>query len=70
MLAGAIGTDGGLLAVANSVPEDCLAALAGDVEAQIRIAAADRTASADFPAGHKRATAARFGTSPVTRVGS
>jgi 4-hydroxy-tetrahydrodipicolinate synthase len=70
MLAGAVGTDGGLLAVANSMPEDCVAALAGDVEAQIRIAAADRTASADFPAGHKRATAARFGTSPMTRVGS
>src|SRR3954471_19001263 len=48
MLAGAVGTDGGLLAVANSVPEDCVAALAGDVEAQIRIAAADRMASADF----------------------
>jgi 4-hydroxy-tetrahydrodipicolinate synthase len=35
----------------------------------VRVAALDRGASVDFPAGYKRATAERFGTSAVTRVG-
>ena len=55
--------------MANVVPEECVAAFAGDGAAQVRLAAADRTASADFPAGYKRATAERFGVSPATRVG-
>ena len=57
------------MAVANVAPEDAVAAFAGDAEAQVRLAAVDRTASADFPAGYKRAAAQRFGTSAVTRVG-
>jgi len=69
-LSGAVGGAGALLAVANVAPEDCVAAFAGDGAAQVRLAALDRTASADFPAGYKRATAQRFGTSVVTRVGS
>jgi 4-hydroxy-tetrahydrodipicolinate synthase len=69
-LAGAIGATGGLVAAANAAPEDCIAALAGDVAAQVRVAAADRAASVDFPLGVKRATAERFGTSPVARIGS
>jgi 4-hydroxy-tetrahydrodipicolinate synthase len=68
-LCGAIGAAGGLVAAANMAPEDCLAALAGDGAAQVRVAAADRAGAVDFPAGYKRATAERFGTSPVTRVG-
>jgi 4-hydroxy-tetrahydrodipicolinate synthase len=36
----------------------------------VRIAAVDRTESADFPAGCKGALAERFGTSVVTRVGA
>jgi 4-hydroxy-tetrahydrodipicolinate synthase len=35
----------------------------------VRLAAFDRTASRDFPAGYKRAAAERFGTSAATRVG-
>lgn len=68
-LCGAVGGTGALVAVANSAPEDAVAAFAGDATAQVRLAALDRTASADFPAGYKRATAARFGTSTATRVG-
>jgi 4-hydroxy-tetrahydrodipicolinate synthase len=68
-LCGAVGAAGGLVAAANIAPEDCIAALAGDGAAQVRVAALDRRASVDFPAGYKRATAERFGTSAVTRVG-
>ena len=50
-------------------PEECVAAFAGDGAAQVRVAALDRGASADFPAGYKRATAERFGTSACTRIG-
>ncbi len=68
-LAGGIGAAGGLVAAANIAPEDCAAAFAGDGAAQVRVAALDRAASADFPAGYKRATAERFGDSAATRVG-
>ncbi|SOD98176.1 dihydrodipicolinate synthase family protein [Blastococcus haudaquaticus] len=68
-LCGAVGGAGALVAVANFAPEDAVATFAGDAEAQLRSAAADRTAFADFPAGYKRAAAQRFGTSAVTRVG-
>jgi 4-hydroxy-tetrahydrodipicolinate synthase len=68
-LSGAVGAAGGLVAAANMAPEECAAAFAGDGAAQVRVAALDRAASVDFPAGYKRATAERFGVSPVTRVG-
>ncbi len=68
-LCGAIGAAGALVAAANAVPEHCVAAAGGDAQAQLRVAAVDRHASADFPAGYKRAAAERFGTSVVTRVG-
>ncbi|MGR7023124.1 dihydrodipicolinate synthase family protein [Geodermatophilus sp. URMC 62] len=69
-LSGAIGAAGALVAAANVAPELCVAAAGGDADAQVRLAAVDRGASADFPAGYKRAAAARFGTSTVTRVGT
>jgi 4-hydroxy-tetrahydrodipicolinate synthase len=69
-LAGSIGAAGGLVAAANFAPEECVAALAGDGAAQVRVAALDRAASVGFPAGYKWATADRFGTSAFTRVGS
>jgi len=69
-LSATIGAAGGLVAAANTAPEDCLAAFAGDGAAQVRVAAVDRASAADFPAGYKRVTAERFGTSVVTRVGS
>jgi 4-hydroxy-tetrahydrodipicolinate synthase len=68
-LCGAVGGAGALVAVANVAPEDAVAAFGGDADAQLRLAALERTASADFPAGYKRAAAQRFGTSVVTRVG-
>jgi len=68
-LSGAVGAAGALVAVANVAPEECVAAFAGDGAAQVRLAAVDRTASLDFPAGYKRGAAQRFGTSAVTRVG-
>ena len=68
-LCGGIGAAGGLVAAANIAPEECAAAFAGDGAAQVRVAALDRAASVDFPAGYKRATAERFGVSPATRVG-
>ena len=69
-LCGAIGAAGALVAAANAAPEQCVAASGGDGQAQVRVAAVDRAASADFPAGYKRAAADRFGTSVVTRVGA
>src|ERR671913_348447 len=56
---------------AFAVGADAVLALSppGVAEAQVRLAAVDRTASAGFPAGYKRAAAQRFGTSLVTRVG-
>jgi 4-hydroxy-tetrahydrodipicolinate synthase len=68
-LCGAVGGAGALVAVANVAPEDAVAAFAGDAEAQVRLAAVDRTASAGFPGGYKRAAAQRFGTSVVIRLG-
>ncbi|MGY1697294.1 dihydrodipicolinate synthase family protein [Geodermatophilus sp. SYSU D00814] len=68
-LCGAIGAAGALVAAANAAPEECVAASGGDAGAQVRLAALDRRASADFPAGYKRAAAERFGTSVVTRLG-
>jgi 4-hydroxy-tetrahydrodipicolinate synthase len=68
-LCGAVGGAGALVAVANIAPEDAVATFAGDADAQVRLAAVDRAASADFPAGYKRAVAERFGTSVATRLG-
>jgi 4-hydroxy-tetrahydrodipicolinate synthase len=68
-LCGGIGAAGGLVAAANLAPEECAAAFAGDGAAQVRVAALDRAAAVDFPAGYKRATAERFGTATGTRVG-
>jgi 4-hydroxy-tetrahydrodipicolinate synthase len=68
-LCGAVGAAGGLVAAANIAPEECAAAFAGDGAAQVRVAALDRAAAVDFPAGYKRATAERFGVSAFTRVG-
>jgi 4-hydroxy-tetrahydrodipicolinate synthase len=69
-MCGAVGAAGALLALANSAPEPCIAAFAGDGRAQVELAAAHRVASTDFPGGIKRMTAERFGVSAVARVGS
>ena len=68
-LAGPLGCAGAILTLANAEPERCVAAFAGDMRTQRELADAHRRASANFPAGVKRMTAERFGTSAVTRMG-
>ena len=68
-LAGPLGCTGAILALANVEPEGCIAAFAGDVKAQRRLAGAHHAAHLRFPAGLKELMAARFGTSPVARLG-
>jgi dihydrodipicolinate synthase/N-acetylneuraminate lyase len=68
-LAGPVGCTGAILSLANSDPEGCAAAFAGDAAAQRSLVAARRTEGKDFPAGVKRLTAERFGTSTVMRLG-
>lgn len=68
-MCGAVGAPGALLALANAVPEQCIAALGGDGDAQVRLGAASGQVSAEFPGGIKRRTAERFGVSAVSRIG-
>jgi len=67
--AGPLGCAGAILSLANIEPEGCIAAFSGDPAAQRRLAAAHRAGRADFPRGLKEMMAARFGTSPVSRMG-
>ena len=66
LLAGAVGCPGAILALANLEPEMCVAALAGDADAQVELMASHR-ATAGVPA-LKEHLAARYGTSRVCRV--
>jgi 4-hydroxy-tetrahydrodipicolinate synthase len=68
-LAGPLGCAGAILALANLEPEGCVAAFEGDAKAQRALAGAHRVARTAFPRGLKELMAARFGTSPVTRLG-
>ncbi|MGH8976255.1 MAG: dihydrodipicolinate synthase family protein [Acidimicrobiia bacterium] len=68
-LAGPLGCAGAILALANIDPEGCAAAFDGDAKAQRALAGAHRASHVDFPRGLKEMMAARFGTSPVTRLG-
>ena len=68
-LAGPAGCAGAILSLANVAPEHCIAAFAGDVDAQRLLGAVRRAEGDDFPAGTKRLTAERFGVSSVMRVG-
>jgi len=68
-LAGPAGCAGAILSLANVAPELCVAAFAGDVDAQRQLAAVRRAEGDEFPAGTKRLTAERFGVSPVMRLG-
>jgi 4-hydroxy-tetrahydrodipicolinate synthase len=69
-MGGAVGAAGALLAVANAVPELCVAAFAGEGAAQRELLAHHLAAKASYPDGVKRLTSERFGTSGVARVGS
>lgn len=68
-LAGPLGCAGAILALANLEPEGCIAAFEGDAKAQRALAGAHRASRTAFPRGLKEMMAARFGTSPVTRLG-
>jgi 4-hydroxy-tetrahydrodipicolinate synthase len=68
-LAGPVGCTGAILALANIAPEDCIAAFAGDPDAQRRLLPAHRQAQGAFPRGLKEQIARRFGLSPVSRLG-
>ncbi len=67
--AGALGCAGAILALANAKPELCLAAFAGDVGAQMELLPDHRFVAGRFPKGIKELVAARFGSSPTTRLG-
>ncbi|GAA2484799.1 dihydrodipicolinate synthase family protein [Winogradskya humida] len=66
--AGWLGATGAIVAAANLVPEECLAAWDRDAAAQRAVLTAERTAKAQ-PGGYKTAVAARFGTSATRRIG-
>jgi len=67
--AGRLGCAGAILALANADPQGCIAAFAGDFEAQLKLAADHRRSVANFPRGIKHLTAERFGTPITTRLG-
>ncbi|HZD67497.1 MAG TPA: dihydrodipicolinate synthase family protein, partial [Actinomycetes bacterium] len=67
--AGPLGCSGAILALANVEPEKCIAAFAGDADAQLALAKAHLAARWDFPRGLKALVADRFGTSRVARLG-
>jgi 4-hydroxy-tetrahydrodipicolinate synthase len=63
-----IGATGAIVAAANLVPEKCLAAWAGDADAQREVTRTERIYRGQ-PGGLKGALAATFGTSPFKRLG-
>ena len=67
--AGALRCDGAILALANVLPERCIAALAGDGDAQRALREPHRAASERFPHGLKGLIADRFATSTTVRLG-
>lgn len=67
-MAGALGATGAILALANAAPEGCVAAFAGDIDAQRRLAAAHLQMNTGFPGALKQMVTERFGTSTVSRL--
>jgi 4-hydroxy-tetrahydrodipicolinate synthase len=67
-LAGPLGATGAILSLANTDPEGCIAALAGDMEAQRALLPGHRESRIDFPAGLKRRLARMAGTPPAVRA--
>jgi 4-hydroxy-tetrahydrodipicolinate synthase len=68
-IAGPLGAPGAILALANTDPEPCIAAFAGDLEAQKALLPAHREAGIDFPAGLKRRLGRASGVSTAVRRG-
>ncbi|MGD0438993.1 MAG: dihydrodipicolinate synthase family protein [Acidimicrobiales bacterium] len=69
LLAGAMECAGAILAIANLEPELSIRAFAGDPKAQRQLVTATDAVSDRWPHGLKQAVAARFGTSPTSRMG-
>ena len=69
-MAGSVGVDGALLAVANAAPELCVAAFGGDGDAQRELLGYHLKHKSSYPDGIKRLTAERFGTSVASRAGA
>ena len=67
--AGPLGCAGAILSLANVEPDGCIAAFTGDATAQRRLTSAHQASRVDFPRGLKEMMSARFGTSPVCRMG-
>jgi len=63
-----LGATGAIVAAANLVPEECLAAWDRDAAAQHVVLRTERESRA-LPGGLKEALAARYGTSPTRRLG-
>ncbi|GAA3953850.1 dihydrodipicolinate synthase family protein [Actinoplanes auranticolor] len=63
-----LGAAGGIVAAANLVPQQCLAAWERDAAAQHVVLRTEREAKA-LPGGLKEAMARQYGTSPVRRLG-
>jgi 4-hydroxy-tetrahydrodipicolinate synthase len=63
-----LGAAGAIVAAANLVPEQCLAAWDRDAAAQHVVLRTERESKA-LPGGLKQAMAQRYGTSPVRRLG-
>jgi 4-hydroxy-tetrahydrodipicolinate synthase len=66
--AGWLGAAGAIVAAANVVPEKCLAAWAGDADAQREVLRVERLYRPTFPVGIKAAVAARYGTPTGCRM--
>jgi dihydrodipicolinate synthase/N-acetylneuraminate lyase len=66
--AGALGAAGAILALANAEPELCVAAFAGDADAQLKLVPGHQAAAAAFPSGIKGLVAKRFGVSEAARI--
>lgn len=67
-LAGSIGCAGAILALANAMPEACIAAFQGDSAAQVDLIERHLQIKRKFPSAIKRLTSERFGVSPVARL--
>jgi 4-hydroxy-tetrahydrodipicolinate synthase len=63
-----LGAAGAIVAAANVVPRQCLAAWEGDAAAQREVVRVERSYRGTFPAGIKAAVAERFGTPARSRL--
>jgi 4-hydroxy-tetrahydrodipicolinate synthase len=66
-LARALGLPGAILALGNTVPELCVAAFGGDLQAQAEVARLHIQSLEDFPAGLKQTVRGEYGTPAATR---